>query len=142
MLNIGLMVTRLKRLKPWMTKKQGYQSKLSKTLNDLRELGDLAKIKVALQSDDAKNMMMLQGQQAVADQYIAIWKEAHKTTDEMVADLASSVNSNLASTLKTSSRALQQLWMWFSALSLSSGSTVRQRRAWRVHLWPAHPGFP
>ena len=81
-------------------KTKAIRASFQKTLNDLRELGDLAKIKVALQSDDAKNMMVLQGQQAIADQYIAIWKEAHKTNEEMVADLASSVNSNLASTLK------------------------------------------
>lgn len=81
-------------------KNKAIRASFQKTLNDLRELGDLAKIKVALQSDDAKNMMVLQGQQAIADQYIAIWKEAHKTTEEMAADLASSVNSNLASTLK------------------------------------------
>lgn len=81
-------------------KTKAIRASFQKTLNDLRDLGDLAKIKVALQSDDAKNMMVLQGQQAIADQYIAIWKEAHKTNEEMVADLASSVNSNLASTLK------------------------------------------
>lgn len=81
-------------------KNKAIRDSFKKTLEDLRNLGDLAKIKVALQSDDAKNMMVLQGQQAMADQYIAIWKEAHKTNEEMVADLASSVNSNLVSTLK------------------------------------------
>ncbi len=81
-------------------KNKAIRDSFKKTLEDLRNLGDLAKIKVALQSDDAKNMMVLQGQQVMADQYIAIWKEAHKTNEEMVADLASSVNSNLASTLK------------------------------------------
>lgn len=81
-------------------KNKAIRDSFKKTLEDLRNLGDLAKIKVALQSDDAKNMMVLQGQQAIADQYIAIWKEAHKTNEEMVADLASSVNSNLSSTLK------------------------------------------
>lgn len=81
-------------------KNKAIRDSFKKTLEDLRNLGDLAKIKVALQSDDAKNMMVLQGQQAMADQYIAIWKEAHKTNEEMAADLASNVNSNLASTLK------------------------------------------
>ena len=81
-------------------KNKAIRDSLKKTLEDLRTIGDMAKIKVALQSDDARNMMVLEGQRNLADQYISIWKAAHKTNEEMVADLASSVNSNLASTLK------------------------------------------
>ena len=71
-------------------KNRAIRDSLKKTLEDLRTIGDMAKIKVALQSDDARNMMVLEGQRNLADHYISIWKAAHKTNEEMVADLASS----------------------------------------------------
>ena len=82
------------------TKTKAVRDSFKRTLEELKSLGNLGKIKVALQSDDAQNMMVLQGQQDMAEQYVEIWKEAHKTTDSMVADLAANINSNLASTLK------------------------------------------
>ncbi|MDD2960283.1 MAG: hypothetical protein PHR92_17515 [Lachnospiraceae bacterium] len=87
-------------LKALEKRNKSLRDNFSRTLADLEEKGDLASIKIALESDDAKNMMVLEGQREIARKYVEIWKGAHKTTAGMIADLAESVNSSLASSLK------------------------------------------
>lgn len=87
-------------LKALEKRNKALRESFSRTLSDLAEKGDLASIKIAVESDDAKEMMLLEGQREIARKYVDIWKAAHKTTAGMVADLADSVNSSLASSLK------------------------------------------
>ena len=88
-------------LKAMETRNKNIRASYSKLISDLEEAGDITALQDFLSSDDARNMMFLEGQQNLARAYVDIWKEAHKTTEDMVADLALSVNSSMADSLKS-----------------------------------------
>jgi len=88
-------------LKAMETRNRNIRASYSKLISDLEEAGDMTALQDFLSSDDARNMMFLEGQQNLAKAYVDIWKEAHKTTEDMVADLATSVNSSMADSLKS-----------------------------------------